>query len=573
MLKTILIHDFALAQNLQIDFDKGLSILTGETGTGKSILVGAISAVLGGRVFSEVIRTGAEKATVEAIFEISTLPELKKLLKEKGLNDSHELLLRREISHKANSRAFVNDIPVTVKTLSEVGDLLVDIHGQSEHQSILCKETHRYFLDAFGQLDKLLSEVSNRYQELSKNIKNLYEMQHRQNSLQEKHDLYQFQSEEIDKTQLKENEDEALEAERKILNNTEKIFSLSAEFLQVVEGTENANLQEMMGQAVHLLRELSDFSKEFQTILGELSSAKVVIEESARSIEEFKNKLEYDPKRLNEIEQRLATISLLKKKYGSTIQDILAYRDKIKTELLLKENFDIEIEKLEKKYKESLENYRQSALKLSQARKKVAIELEEQVVKLLHRIGMPKIRFQVLVSMQPAEDGIFVHQDKNYYADQFGVDLIEFYISTNPGEDYKPLIKIASGGEISRIMLALKNILAEIDQIPLLIFDEIDAGVSGQVAAAVGKSIKKLAKTHQIICITHLPQIASYGDFHYRVEKYVQNNRTFTKVNLLTDDERVIEVATLIGGMKISEEIMQSARHLLKEAQAASKTH
>jgi DNA repair protein RecN (Recombination protein N) len=573
MLKTILIHDFALAQNLQVDFDKGLSILTGETGTGKSILVGAISAVLGGRVFSEVIRTGAEKATIEAIFEISTLPELKKLLKEKGLNDSNELLLRREISHKSNSRAFVNDIPVTVKTLSEVGDLLVDFHGQSEHQSILRKETHRYFLDAFGQLDELLAEVSNRYQELNKNLKNLNAMQHRQNSLQEKYDLYQFQSEEIGKTQLKENEDEALEAERNILNNTEKIFSLSAEFLQLVEGTENTNLQEMMGQIVHLLKELSDFSKEFHTMLGELSSAKIVIEESARSIEEFKNKLEYDPKRLNEIEQRLATISLLKKKYGSTIQDILAYQDKIKTELLLKENFDIEIEKLQKKYKESLENYKQSALKLTQARKKVALELEKKVVKLLHRIGMPKIRFQVLVTMQPAEDGIFIQQDKSYYADQFGADQIEFYISTNPGEDYKPLIKIASGGEISRIMLALKNILAEIDQIPLLIFDEIDAGVSGQVAAAVGKSIKQLAETHQIICITHLPQIASYGDSHYRVEKYVQNNRTFTKVNLLTGDERVVEVANLIGGMKISEEIIQSARQLLKEAQAESQTN
>lgn len=567
MLKTIHIHNFALAQNLHINFNNRLNIITGETGTGKSILVGAISAVLGGRVFTEVIRTGSEKATVEAVFDISILDNLKEKLKEKGLNDTNELILRREISHKPNARAFVNDIPVTIKTLSEIGDLLVDIHGQSEHQSLLRKETHRYFLDAYGRMDYLLQKVSGQYNEVGHHTEKLRNLQSRQKSLEEKYTLYQFQLEEIDKAQLKEGEDEELEAERKILTNTEKIFTLSSEFVHLIDSGEKSNLRESMGQALHILKELSEFSKDFKNIVDELSSAKIILEESGRVVEEFKNKLEYDPSRLEEIELRLATISLLKKKYTPSVDSILEYREKIKSELLLKENFDIEIDTLYKQLQESLNKYKKLALELSDARKKVAKTLENDVVSLLKKIGMTKIRFQVLINYQESEDGIVQKDQKRYYGDQFGIDQVEFYISTNPGEDFKALSKIASGGEISRIMLALKNILAEQDQIPLLIFDEIDLGISGQIASAVGKSIQELAQTHQIICITHLPQIASFGNSHYRVDKIIKDGRTFTQVQSLFGDERVEEVANLIGGKKLSDEIIQSARQLLREAE------
>ncbi len=567
MLKTIHIHNFALAQNLHINFNNRLNIITGETGTGKSILVGAISAVLGGRVFTEVIRTGSEKATVEAVFDISILNNLKERLKEKGLNDTNELILRREISHKPNARAFVNDIPVTIKTLSEIGDLLVDIHGQSEHQSLLRKETHRYFLDAYGRMDYLLQKVSGQYNEVGHLTEKLRNLQSRQKSLEEKYTLYQFQLEEIDKAQLKEGEDEELEAERKILTNTEKIFTLSSEFVHLIDNGEKSNLRESMGQALHILKELSEYSKDFKNIVDELSSAKIILEESGRVVEEFKNKLEYDPSRLEEIELRLATISLLKKKYAPSVNSILEYREKIKSELLLKENFDIEIDTLHKRLQESLDKYKKLALELSDARKKVAKKLENDVVSLLKKIGMTKIRFQVLINYQESEDGIIQKDQKRYYGDQFGIDQIEFYISTNPGEDFKALSKIASGGEISRIMLALKNILAEQDQIPLLIFDEIDLGISGQIASAVGKSIQELAQTHQIICITHLPQIASFGNSHYRVDKIIKDGRTFTQVQSLFGEERVEEVANLIGGKKLSDEIIQSAKQLLREAE------
>lgn len=567
MLKSIFIQNFALAHNLQLEFQNGLNILTGETGTGKSILIGAISAVLGGRVFSEVVRSGADKASVEAIFDTRHLPDLRHLLKEKGLEPDDEIILRREISVKGSSRAFINDVPITIGTLAEIGDLLVDIHSQNEHQSLLRKETHRYFIDSLGKLSPEIQKVSQAYQEVQKAREDLQNLEAQRKALAEKYELYQFQIQEIKKAQLQKEEDQQLENERKILMNAEKIYSLAAQFQEIVEGNKESNLSQLMGTAQHILLELSDFSQELKVISNEFASAKIIIEEAARSIEEFQNRLEFNPKRLEEIEQRLATISALKKKYGKSIEDILHYLATIEKDLYLQENIDFEVEKCQKKLAEKILAYSESAISLSQKRKEVAKKLEQQVIALLKEIGMPKMKFRVDFTWQESEIGICHYQGKNYQGDEWGIDQIEFYISPNPGEDFKPLAKIASGGEISRIMLTLKNILADADRIPLLIFDEIDAGVSGQIALAVGKSIRQLAQTHQIICITHLPQIAAFGKAHYRVEKYVDNGRTFSRVNLLSGENRVKEIASLMGGKKLSEEILQSARQLIKEAE------
>lgn len=567
MLKSIFIQNFALAHNLQLEFQNGLNILTGETGTGKSILIGAISAVLGGRVFSEVVRSGADKASVEAIFDTRHLPDLRHLLKEKGLEPDDEIILRREISVKGSSRAFINDVPITIGTLAEIGDLLVDIHSQNEHQSLLRRETHRYFIDSLGKLSPEIQKVSQAYQEVQKAREDLQNLEAQRKALAEKYELYQFQIQEIKKAQLQKEEDQQLENERKILMNAEKIYSLAAQFQEIVEGNKESNLSQLMGTAQHILLELSDFSQELKVISNEFASAKIIIEEAARSIEEFQNRLEFNPKRLEEIEQRLATISALKKKYGKSIEDILHYLATIEKDLYLQENIDFEVEKCQKKLAEKILAYSESAISLSQKRKEVAKKLEQQVIALLKEIGMPKMKFRVDFTWQESEIGICHYQGKNYQGDEWGIDQIEFYISPNPGEDFKPLAKIASGGEISRIMLTLKNILADADRIPLLIFDEIDAGVSGQIALAVGKSIRQLAQTHQIICITHLPQIAAFGKAHYRVEKYVDNGRTFSRVNLLSGENRVKEIASLMGGKKLSEEILQSARQLIKEAE------
>lgn len=566
MLKSIYIQNFALAQQLQMDFQQGLNILTGETGTGKSILIGAISAVLGGRISTDVVRAGAEKALVEAIFEISTLPVLKDLLKERGLDNSDEIILRREIPLKGSSRAFINDIPITITTLSEIGDLLVDIHSQNEHQSLLKRESHRYFIDSLGKLDQDLSTVARNYKEFRKAEIQLQELEQKRKSMDEKYDFYLFQMQEIEKAHLRTNEPEQLENERKLLINAEKIYSLASQFNELIEGPENS-LSSLFGQALQILQELADFSPEIHTISHEFASAQIILEEASRSVEEFQNKIEYNPTRLEEIEQRLATISLLKKKYGKTIEEILSHLEFLKSELNLRENIDDELHKATQKLSDEKEKYSAGALKLSSRRQAIARKCEQQVEKLLKEIGMPKIRFRVDFQYIESPHGTVLHNGKTFEGDEFGMDQIEFNISPNPGEDFKPLARIASGGEISRIMLALKNILAESDRIPLLIFDEIDAGVSGQIALAVGKNIHNLSSSHQIICITHLPQIASFGSAHYRVEKYVDNGRTFTRVNQLNRDDRIKEIAGLMGGKKLTDEILTGARQLILEAE------
>lgn len=566
MLKFLHIRNFALAEDLEIEFQTGLNILTGETGTGKSILVGAIAAVLGGRVYTEVIRTGFDKAFVEAVFEISSQAPLKNVLEAKGIEASDELFIRREISLTSSSRAFVNDVPVTMASLSEVGDFLLDIHGQHEHQSLLRRETHRHFLDALGQLSPSLQNAAEKFAAVKAVEKALRDLQQRQKELESKFDLYEFQYQEIEKAALNAGEEEALNQERKLLSNVEKLFGISSE-LNTLFSEGEFNLRDFISRADHQLRELSEFAEDMKKLYEEFSGAKIVFEETSRSVEEFQNRLEFDPQRLEEVESRLNLISQLKKKYGASIEEILRFQSEIKAAINLRENYDFEIGKLKKQYEQALNEYYQAASALSEQRKQVAERMQTWVQEKLALLGMPNIRFQVNMARQEDSQGIFRENGKRYFADEYGVDQLEFYISPNPGEDFKPLSKIASGGEISRIMLALKSILAAVDEIPTLVFDEIDLGVSGRIAQAVGKSIHQLSKSHQILCITHLPQIASHGEAHFSVEKYVENGRTFTRIIPLSEDQRVEEIARLMAGEKITETVLSSARQLLEEAQ------
>lgn len=569
MLKFLHIRNFALAEDLEIEFRPGLNILTGETGAGKSILVGAIAAVLGGRVYTEVIRTGFDKAFVEAIFDTPNLPPLQALLESKGIAAGEELFLRREISLSSSSRAFINDVPVTVATLAEVGDWLLDIHGQHEHQSLLRRETHRHFLDALGQLSPELQAVAEKFQQLKALEKALRDLQQRQQELNSQYSLYEFQFQEIEKAALKSGEEEELLQERKLLSNAEKLFAVSTQLHTLLSEGE-FNLIAAMGQAEHQLGELGEFAEDLKKLSEEFSGARIVVEEAARSIEAFQNRLEFDPRRLDEVESRLSLIAQLKKKYNATVEEILQYQQRIGEDMALRENFDFEIGKLQQQLEGARNEYYRAATTLSQRRRAVAGEMERAVRGILSTLGMPDIRFQVNIGRIEDERGIFRENGKCFYADEFGVDQLEFYISPNPGEDFKPLSKIASGGEISRIMLALKSILAEVDRVPTLVFDEIDQGVSGRIAQAVGRSIYRLSQSRQILCITHLPQIASYGQAHYSVEKYVEDGRTFTRITALDEDRRVEEIARLMTGEKISETVLKSARQLLAEARAGN---
>ena len=566
MLKQLNIRNWALAENLQIEFGPRLNIVTGETGAGKSILVGAIAAVLGERVFTDVIRTGFEKAFVEAIFDISNLTVVKALLEEKGLPVEDDLVIRREISLKSNSRVFVNDSPVTVNTLSEIGKWLMDIHGQHEHQSLLRKETHRQFLDAFGNLSDELKVLREKYENVLAARKALVALEKKQRELDEKKDLYEFQYREIQNAALKPDEEAQLEDEKRILSNVERLSELASQLTALFSGEEYSIL-EAVGIAEDKLRQLTSFVTEMQNLTEEFQSARIVMEETARSIEEFHNSLEFDPNRLEEVESRLDLIARLKKKYGGSIEDILAYQAELEASINLHQNFQFEIDKLTRAFDEAAEAYSAQAKKVSELRQDAALVMEQKVCELLNHLGMPAMRFKVAFDRIRDESGLYAEAGERFFGDEWGIDQIEFFISPNPGEDYKPLSRIASGGEISRIMLALKTILAETDNVPSLIFDEIDAGISGRIAQSVGRAITNLSRNHQIICITHLPQIAAHGENHYLVEKVVRDERTFTQITPLDNEGKVLAIAKLIAGNVITDTVLESARQLIADGQ------
>ncbi len=565
MLKYLHIRHFALADDLSVSFEDGLNIITGETGAGKSILVGALNAVVGSRVYAEVVRSGFPRAVVEAVFDVSRLPELQSWLKEKGLESGEELLVRREISEKGGTRAFLNDSVVSIALLSELGKMLVDIHGQHEHQSLLRSETHRYYLDAFGRLEAALKELAGLYDKTRKAETDLKALLARKQALEEKHELYEFQRNEIQSAGLQPGEEEALQEERRRLVNFEKLYQLTARLEQYFAG-EEVNLLALLAAASKDLQELARYARELEPLAGEFESARIVAEETHRAVAEFQNQLEFDPRRLEQIEARLNQIQLLKKKYGGSVEAVLAYLDKLRQQLQLREHFDLEVAELRKTFRALQARFSAQVMKLSEARRQVARELEKVVAAELARLGMPRTRFQVQMRWQENPQGLFLLEGKTYAADAFGADEIEFFISPNPGEDFKPLNKIASGGEISRIMLALKRMLARVDRVPTLVFDEIDIGVSGRIAQAVGRSIAELAASHQVICITHLPQIAACGQHHFVVSKSVQDGRTFTQVTRLSEDQKVEEIARLMSGAQITEPALASARRLIEES-------
>ena len=564
MIRLISIKNFALAENLTIEFGEGLNIVTGETGAGKSVLVGAIAAVLGGRVYSEVVRTGSEKACVEAVIDISRLSPLKALLRDKGLDAGDELILRREIAVKGSSRGFVNDSPVTISALAEVGDHLIDIHGQHEHQSLLRRETHRGVIDLLGHHEEQLNRTAESFTALINAQRKLKELKSRQKTLTEKYELYDFQYREIADADLSVDEEAALDVEHKRLANIEKLLEISSKLSQLFIGEEEGILGRIAA-AGQLFEGLREYSPELDSLYKEFSTARIVFDECAGAVDRFQSGLEFDPERFQFVEERLKLISRLKKKYGDTIGEVLAYQEEIFQNLQLKDNFEAEIAQLEQSLAETRSIYQDAATALSLARKETANKMANMVAEQLAYLGMPRMVFEIRIEHEPDPNGVYESNGQSFAGDADGIDRVEFYISPNPGERAKPLGKIASGGELSRIMLALKTILAGIDAIPTLIFDEVDSGVSGRVAQAVGRSIAELSNKHQIICITHLAQIASHGDAHYSVEKYVEEDRTFTRITALDESQRTVEIARLIAGDNITDTVLESAKQLIRE--------
>lgn len=565
MLKTFEVKDYALIEHIKVEFNTGLNIITGETGAGKSILVDAMSLLLGERASTEVVRKGSDKSVVEGIFDVTSNKKVRTILEQNEIDFLPELILRREISIKGSNRCFINDTPVSLNLIKDVGNLLVDIHGQHEHQSLLRRETHIIFLDDFSSVQSLLEDYRRVFTSLTNSINELNQLKEKESLLKEKKEVYEFQIKEIDAVSPLENEDEQINSELKILENSEKLMQLTADVYSELYEKDNSIYESLIAVKKNL-NELLSIDNNFNDILKELESALAILDNASSFVRDYSSKIESDPELLESMRQRLSSIILLKKKYGGSIAKVLEHRKKIGDEYELAENFTLKILGYQKEIDILRSQCGIAAEKLSSKRKESSKKIKKEVETVLKELGIPNAVFEVNIQHEkPASDNdcYLLFKGEKIRCSYNGFDEVEFFISTNQGEDVKPLAKVASGGEVSRIMLSLKSALAKNDKLPLLIFDEIDTGISGRIAQKVGHALKSLSAYHQIISITHLPQIAGLADHHFAVRKTQNSSRAASEIVKLNLNERVNEVAKLISGEIVTEAALLSAQELM----------
>ena len=561
MLKELGIKNFAIIDQLRVEFGPGLNVFTGETGAGKSIVVDALSLALGERASGDLIRTGSEEAVVEAAFELNSHgPALvRNILSDQGISiePGEDLLVRRVISSSGKNKVYVNGSLTTLATLAAVGAHLADIHGQHEHQSLLAADQQLDMLDAYGGLLPLrdaFAELSRRYQGLRHE---LAELDAGEREKAQREDLLRYQVNEIQGAKLRPGEEDELAAEQRVLANAEKLAGLAAaadEALYSSDGSVLAGLR----RAITGLREIAAIDAAVAGTFELLESGRAQIEEAAREVSAYAGRVQVDPARLEAVGDRIDLLQKLKKKYGAAIPDVIAFGERAAAELAKIERSGEERERLRQEIAALRDQVTVKAKELTRRRTAAARELEKKVEAELGHLGMKKSRFAVAIGQEPGED---TADGRRVTA--AGADRIEFLISANPGEEPRPLARTASGGELSRIMLALKTILVEGDPIPTLVFDEVDAGIGGAVAEEVGRKLRKIASRRQVFCITHLPQIASMATTHYGVAKSVRKDRTSTEVRLLDPKERVDEVARMLGGRTITEATLRHAEEMI----------
>lgn len=565
MIGRLSIQNYAIIDALEVRFQSGFNVITGETGAGKSIVIEALGLALGERANIDVIRTGADRSLVECEVEVTDMrrEEIAEVLKSEDIPAEFPLILRRELRSTGRSRAFINDTPCTVSLLKEVGDQLVDMHGQHEHQSLLNPATHITFLDEFADHAPLLQEVEDRYARWIQADREFKQLQKKQRELSEKEDLYRFQLKEIRAAKPTPGEMDDLEQQRKILSNSQRIAELVQALQQkLYEG--EASIYDQLVDAQQYLQELAQIDQSVEPYTDEMKSAAVTVKEIGNFLNHYGSSLDHDPAVLDQIEERIVALRKLMKKFGPTLEDVLAYRDRVEAALNEFENYDVELKKLHQQKQDAAHALARACEQLHNSRALAATQLADAAEQVLHALGMERAAFRVKTDYRLQDEGPILINDHPVAADPSGADSVEFYITTNPGEGEKPLAHIASGGEISRTMLAIKSVLAGKDGISTVIFDEIDIGISGRISRVVAEHLRQLADYHQVVCITHLPQIASLGEIHYVVGKQVQDNRTTTSIHRLSEEERVREIATLVGGDTISEVTLSNARELLK---------
>jgi DNA repair protein RecN (Recombination protein N) len=521
---------------------------------------------------NEAVRTGADKAVVEAVFDSTGNTRVAELLQANELDTADDLIVRREVSIKGQSRCFINDSPVTLALLKQAGELLVDLHGQHEHQSLLRVETHCGMVDDFGGLDGLVREYRESYHTLRSLAEEVQTLRDREQQLRERRDFCLFQAQEIDAVAPQAGEEERLETDLRILENSERLHTATSELhSQLYEGDRSAH--DLLVIARNQLHTLSSIDPQFADAARECASAAAIVNELAKFVQGYNARVEFAPDRLEELRERLGRIAFLKKKYGGSIESVLAHRESIGTDLALADNFEGVLQRLQADLNAARAECALRAERLSVKRHEVAKKIDKAIVQELAKLGIANARFSTHIEQMPVENGrasraaipddAVMRGKTPVRLNARGYDAVEFFISTNAGEDEKPLTRVASGGEISRIMLALKSILARTDRLPVLIFDEIDVGVSGRIAQAVGASMKSLAGFHQVIAITHLPQIAGFADTHFVVTKTEQNGRASTSLRKLSLDDQVREVARLMSGAEVTEAGLAGARELM----------
>lgn len=578
MLEEIRIRNFAIIDYLELEFANGLNVITGETGAGKSIIVDAVDLLLGGKADSAMVRSGAEKATIEGIFALDkrTRDSLYQMLREEDLLEDENadfVSLSREIRSNGRSSARVNGFAANLDVLSAIGEKLVDVHGQSEHLSLLKSRGHIDLLDRYADLLEIreaLTTVVTNLNGVRREIRSLLEDEA---ALKRRAETLRRAVEEIDAADIKPNEDEDLKAERKRLSNSEQLAVLASEVVDLLNG----DAKDDQSPAVDLLMRVASSLSKLAVIDPDLSewydiaeSISAQAQEIALEMTRYGEEVEFDPVRLDEIETRLELISALKRRYGMTIELVLEYADNARVELDNIENSEERLEELRAKETQMLRQIGDLAQNISKVRGQIGRQLSKRVVEELKDLRMERTQFEVELSREEDPEGCYVG-DKRYAFDVTGIDHVEFMMSANPGEPLRPLAKVASGGEAARIMLALKRVLSQADHTPTLIFDEVDQGIGGRVGSVVGEKLWSLTTSHQVLVVTHLPQLAGFADKHFHVKKLAGNNRTTTQVAWLDDDaQRITELADMLGAT--GEGGKQSAQEILIEARSKKGT-
>ncbi|RUM90655.1 MAG: DNA repair protein RecN [Thiomicrospira sp.] len=553
MLQELSIQNLALIEKLQLNFDTGFTTLTGETGAGKSILLDALGLALGERADSSLVRHGTPKADITADFDITNLPQVQAWLAENELDEDNECLLRRTLTSEGRSKAYINGLPASVSQLKMLSSLLIDIHGQHEHQSLMHTNKQLELLDAYAQHDALLNETEKTYQAWQNLNQEYQTLLNDQTDRQSKIELLSFQQQEFDKVQPQTDEFEALSEEQNSLSHANEIKQSVFTAYDILEG--DGGVTEKLSHAISELEKVSEFSPQLSDVLQQLNSIQIECQEVADDIQSQNHQVELDPERLQVVDERLSELFGLAKKYQLDPENLINKHQEIQASLAGLMQSDESLEQLKQNIDQAWSEFNQAAEALTASRQKAASQLSQTVTETMQTLGMENGQFAIDV----------LASDK---ATRLGLDSTQFKVTANKGQPLQPLAKVASGGELSRISLAIQVASAEVASLPSMIFDEVDVGIGGGIAEVVGQKMQQLGRHRQIFSITHLAQVAAYGDQQLNISKQTQNDQTTTQVIALQTEERVQELARMLGGMKITEQTLKHAEEMLQTAQS-----